>query len=94
MLTKKYDTNIKEIRKIKAIILIDLDNPYKKGIAGKFIKTELARILKEFADIEGSAYGGQRGVETYTDKEGNKLTSIVAFDFGCEIPYAKLAFED
>lgn len=81
--------------KIRVAIIIEMKNPYAaERKPGVFAKTEIARLLREFADIEESAYGGQRRVETYTDKEGNKVTSIVALDYGNEIPYPKRAFED
>lgn len=81
-------------KKVIATIIIEMDNPYAEGNQNNFVKTEIARMLREFADIEESAYGGQRQVETYTDKKGNKLTNIVSLDYGCKIPYEKKAFED
>ena len=53
------------------------------------VSLEVPRILREYADIESSLNGGRDKVETYTDKFGNKLTSIVALDFGSEIPYSE-----
>ena len=72
------------LKRVLMNITIEINNPY---LNGKFIKIESPRILREFADIEGSSHGGRDRVETYNDKYGNKLTSMVAFDYGSEIPY-------
>ena len=80
------------LKRVLVNITIEINTPYMDG---KFIKIETPRILREFADIEESSLGGRDRVETYFDKHGNKLTNIVALDYGSQIPYPEsLEYED
>ena len=53
---------------------------------------EVAKTLREYADIIDNQQGGNDRVETYFSPRGTKLTTMTATCFGHEIPHEPYCF--